>query len=105
MGIPNTPPFEAGNKRGRGRPLGTPNKFGQLLKDMILEALDRAGQDKDGKGAGVDYLVEQAHKNPVAFMGLVGKVLPLQITGANGGPVEGRTEHVITFDGNVRRIE
>jgi hypothetical protein len=30
---------------------------------------------------------EQSQKNPAAFLTLVGKVLPLQMTGANDGPV------------------
>lgn len=46
---------------------------------MILEALHGAG--------GVDYLQAQAKKNPAAFMTLVGKVLPMQVTGDDGGPV------------------
>jgi hypothetical protein len=48
-----------------------------MLKDLILAALDKAG--------GEEYLVEQAHKNPGAFMTLVGKVLPLAVTGNEGG--------------------
>jgi len=51
----------------------------RALKDMILQALDKAG--------GEQYLVEQASKNPVAFMTLLGKVLPLQVSGEGGGPV------------------
>jgi len=47
---------------------------------MIVGALQQAG--------GQDYLAAQAKLNPSAFMVLVGKVLPLQLTGANGGPVE-----------------
>jgi hypothetical protein len=46
---------------------------------MILAALDKAG--------GIDYLVAQAERNPSAFLTLVGKVLPLQMTGTNDGPV------------------
>jgi hypothetical protein len=38
------------------------------LREMILGALDDAG--------GQDYLAEQAHKNPAAFLALVGRVLP-----------------------------
>lgn len=44
---------------------------------MILGALSDVG--------GRDYLAEQARANPVAFLGLVGKVLPLQLAGADGG--------------------
>jgi hypothetical protein len=51
----------------------------RALKDNFLGALDAAG--------GQQYLVEQASKNPVAFMTLLGKVLPLQVSGEDGGPV------------------
>ena len=44
---------------------------------MILGALADVG--------GQDYLARQADENPVAFMGLLGKVLPLQLAGADGG--------------------
>ena len=36
------------------------------------------------------YLHRQAIANPVAFMGLLGKVLPLQMTGGTEGPLEVR---------------
>lgn len=64
---------------GKGRPKGVPNKSTTAIKDMIIAALDKAG--------GIDYLVGQSAENPAAFMTLVGKVLPMQITGANDGPV------------------
>jgi hypothetical protein len=67
-------------KAGPGRPKGLPNKQTAAIKDMIIGALDRAG--------GVDYLVEQSEKNPTAFMGLVGKVLPMQLAGADGGELK-----------------
>lgn len=46
---------------------------------MILAALDKAG--------GADYLFSQSSENPTAFMTLVGKVLPLQLTGDKENPV------------------
>lgn len=65
---------------GKGRPKGSQNKATAALKDMILTALDTAHPE----GA-VAYLKEQASENPVAFMTLVGKVLPLQVNGAGEG--------------------
>jgi hypothetical protein len=47
---------------------------------MILGALSAAG--------GMAYLEAQAHENPNAFMVLVGKVLPLQLTGDADNPIE-----------------
>ena len=61
-----------------GRVAGTPNKINAALKDMILGALSDVG--------GRDYLAKQALENPGPFMTLVGKVLPLTVsgTGADG---------------------
>lgn len=58
---------------------GKPNKVTKELKEMILNALDKAG--------GEDYLMEQAEKSPAAFMTLIGKVLPMQVTGSDGGAI------------------
>lgn len=66
---------QSGNPRGRQR--GTPNKLTGELKDMILQALANKG--------GVAYLESCAAEHPTAFLTLVGKVLPLQVTGENGG--------------------
>jgi len=51
---------------GKGRPKGARNKVSRELKEMILAALDKAG--------GEQYFVEQANRNPVAFLTLLGKV-------------------------------
>lgn len=63
-----------------GRTKGTPNKATAALKDMILTALDEA--DPEGS---VEYLKKQATANPIAFLTLVGKVLPLQVNGSGEG--------------------
>jgi hypothetical protein len=62
------------NTRGRaglGRPKGVPNKITGSMKEMILEAFEKAG--------GAEWLAKQADENPVAFMGLLGKLLPSDI--------------------------
>lgn len=61
---------------GKGRPKGAVNKTTAAVKDMILQALDNKG--------GVGYLERQADENPTAFLTLVGKVLPMQLTGEDG---------------------
>jgi len=60
-----------------GRTKGTPNKTTALLKDAILQAATEAG----GNEGLVGYLTQQASENPGPFMSLLGKVLPMQITG------------------------
>lgn len=63
-----------------GRQKGTPNKHTALLKDAILKAAEQAG-DKLGNEGLVSYLEHQATENPGPFLGLLGKVLPMQIAG------------------------
>lgn len=68
-----------GARPGAGRPKGVPNKLTGDVKAMILAALDEAG--------GKDYLLKQSQENPTAFMTLIGKVLPMTVAGADGGPM------------------
>jgi len=78
-------PFKVGDGTpGPGRPKGVPNKATSLLKDAIIQAAEKAG----GKAGMVGYLTEQAEKNPGPFMGLLGKVLPMQLTGEDGGAIK-----------------
>ena len=68
---------QKGSVRVGGRQKGTPNKTTAVLKDAILMAAEAAG----GDGGLV------ATKNPPSFMVLLGKVLPMQMTGPEDGPV------------------
>lgn len=74
-----------------GRQKGTPNKTTALLKDAILKAATDAG-----KGDMAAYLTQQAKENPGPFMALLGKVLPMQVSGDPDSPlsVVGRIELV-----------
>lgn len=66
---------------GKGRPKGSQNKENKALREMILQALD------DQPGGGIEYLKLQAMENPASFMTLLGKVLPMQLTGDAANPV------------------
>jgi hypothetical protein len=81
--VKQTPKIGEG-KPGPGRPKGVPNKTTALLKDAILQAAELAG----GEGGTVAYLQKQADENPGPFLALLGKVLPTQIQGEDGGPVQ-----------------
>lgn len=76
----STTKFGKGNP---GKPKGAVNKTTGELKEMILQALSNAG--------GVQYLEARAKdpKTSAAFLGLIGKVLPMTIagTGESGGIV------------------
>lgn len=70
-------PRSLANLTGKGRPKGVPNKITSDLKAMILGALSNAHPE-----GGEAYLIQQANANPVAFLSLVGKVLPLTVSAA-----------------------
>ena len=63
---------------GKGRPKGSRNRLNTSLKEMILGALNGAG------GAG--WLARQADENPVAFMALLAKLLPLELKQESAQP-------------------
>ena len=69
-----------GKRAGAGRPKGRLNQETADIREMVVGALCAVG--------GTKYLARQAEKNPVAFMGLVGRVLPLQLAGHDGGKLE-----------------
>jgi len=69
-----------GTPKTGGRVAGVPNKFNRDIKEMIIGALHEVG--------GVHYLARQAEANPGPFLALVGKVLPLQVTGKDGVPLQ-----------------
>jgi hypothetical protein len=69
--VPENNDISLQNKKGKGRPAGSPNVSTAALKDMILGALSDVGGQK--------YLAQQAIDNPSAFMSLIGRVLPKDV--------------------------
>ena len=76
-------PFTKGQPRtpGSGRKPGSQNLTSQELKEIVFEALQQQ------EGGAIGYLKAQAIAEPRAFMALIGKLLPTQITGEDGAPV------------------
>jgi hypothetical protein len=90
--LPETPqppqtPLIGKGKAGPGRPKGLANRTTALLKDAILKAAEQAGGG--GKGGLEAFLVMQAAKeNNAPFMALLGKVLPMHLSGGDGSALE-----------------
>jgi hypothetical protein len=72
-------PNSGGRRPGAGRPKGSKNKLTKTVRDAIIAAFDEVG--------GPRYLAQQAKTNPTAFMALLAKVLPTQLTGADDEPL------------------
>ena len=71
--------FTKGDPRAGRRP-GSQNKVGADIRSMISGALDEAG--------GKQYLVDQAHANPTAFLALVGRTVPRDVNLALTRPLK-----------------
>jgi|688.fasta_scaffold242108_6 hypothetical protein len=67
-------------QKQRGRTKGSKNRYTKSLRDDILEAYERVG--------GVEYLEMLAKLDPRTFSNILVKILPTQVTGADGGAVK-----------------
>lgn len=86
------PPEKIDGRTRNGRVAGTPNKITRTVREMVVEALDRAGQALGGED-GTTYLQLLAHTHPAVFAALIGKIVPAQI------------EATVTTHETVDRIE
>ena len=83
---PNAGAFRKGEKKpGQGK--HGPQKSTIVLKEAILLAAEQAGEDGKGKDGLTGYLRRVAAEDVKAFASLLGKVLPLQVSGEGGGPI------------------
>ncbi len=80
----NPPGRPKGTPKTGGRQKGTPNKVTALLKEAIILAAEKCGRDMQGTGGVVGYCEFLAQEHPQTFATLLGKVLPLQLTGGDG---------------------
>ncbi len=80
---------EVGLDRSKtGRAKGTPNKTTALIKEAIIRAAEAVSEDMQGKGKLTGYCKFLARTEPKAFAQLLGRILPLQVTGEDGGALQ-----------------
>lgn len=96
--------FIKGHEKVGGRKVGSVNKTPAAVKAVLHECFDRLG--------GIDAMVKWATDNPTEFYKLWSKMLPKELTGENGGPIQFTredfarlgTDELIAFYAAVRRI-
>lgn len=64
-----------------GRSMGTVNRITRDLKSGIVDAAAAHGSDGQGTGGLTGYLYWLAGQHPRSFSGLLGKLLPMQVSG------------------------
>ena len=67
-------------QRFGGRQKGTRNKLTIAVKEAIETAFEKLG--------GAKYLIGIGRSDPQVFCSLLGKILPKEIVGAGGGPLQ-----------------
>ena len=75
------PHHKCGEKRGSDVDAVADGQVPIIRDAIILAAVEAGGGDM------VAYLKKQAETHPSAFLTLLGKVLPMQLTGRKGEPV------------------
>ena len=68
---------------GQGRPKGTPNK----LTASVKEAIEHAAREIGGAARLADWAKEAPENEKVFWSSIYPKLLPLQVTGKDGGPL------------------
>ncbi|MBT1511783.1 hypothetical protein KIP88_14825 [Bradyrhizobium sp. SRL28] len=76
------------NLRPRPRVKGQANRITRDLRQAIIAAAEAYGSDGYGSGGVVGYCYFLAARHPRAFTGLLGKMLPLQVSGSVQSVVE-----------------
>jgi hypothetical protein len=64
----------------RGRKKGVPNKITATIKQAMLDSFEKVG--------GVKWLANLAMNEPRSYAVLLAKIIPTQVEGADGGPVQ-----------------
>lgn len=72
---------------GKGRPKGALNKTTSSVKAALTAAFEQRG--------GVDALVTWANEQPTEFYKLWGRLVPHEVSGPDGAPLEGERYYVI----------
>lgn len=87
QGAPDERLFKKGRKKTGGRKKGSTNRTTKLVKDAILRAGRLVGEDGNGKRQLTGYMCRLARQEPKAFATLLGKIIPIQHEGGEGGAI------------------
>jgi hypothetical protein len=72
--------FEKGHKKSGGRRKGVPNAMTRELREAILNAATKLGEDGKGRDGLEGYVMMLARKERKIFASLLRAVLPMQVT-------------------------
>lgn len=80
--------FKKGDPKIAGRAKGTQNKVTVQMKEAIIMAAELEGSDRHGKGGLIGFMRKLSRRNVVVYGRLLEKLLPYQLTGKDGSPMQ-----------------
>lgn len=80
--------FKKGHEKLGGREKGQKNKVTVQMKEAILMAAELEGSDRHGKDGLVGFMRKLSRRNVVVYGRLLEKLLPYQLTGKDGSPMQ-----------------
>jgi hypothetical protein len=87
--VQNRGHFQPGNDLCRGKPpRRVPNKLTQDLKQGIIDGAVRHGSNGKGAGGLSGYCYHLAKRHPKAYVSLLAKILPMQVSGNIGHHID-----------------
>lgn len=91
--------YVKGHKKipGTGRQKGQKNGFTMDLRKIILESLHLLN--------GPEYLVQQGRDNPVAYLNLLAKLMPVSVVGDSTNPIQVQHTHTMRLDFEAIRTQ
>ena len=76
------------NLTARGRPKGVPNKLTKSIREAVLEAVQPGACHEEGLAGWLKDRALGGIEDRKIFAGMVSRVIPVEITGAGGGPIK-----------------
>lgn len=90
--------FKPGHAKVGGRKKGTKNAFTRDMKEAVLSAFNELG--------GKDWLVKMGKSrlpaDKRAMLGVFARMLPMELTGKDGGPIETKSSVQVYLPDNKR---
>lgn len=80
-----------------GRPKGVPNKLTTTVKEAIVSAAEGLG----GTQRLIDWCKEDPKNESQFWVSVYPKLLPLQVSGENGGPIQFQEVRRLIVDNNT----
>ena len=92
-----------GHNLGRGRPPGARNRTTRILKEAIILAAESIGEDGQGRDGLVGFFRNAAKEELPAYLSLMGKLLPLQVSEIPVAPLR-IVDESLTLEERQRRF-